>query len=771
MSRNWKSVFIATPLLVLLAACSGSSEESNRRLVELGNKYHNQGKFKEASIIYRRILAKDPRFGEAHYRLGITSMKMGRPADALRYFRRASELQANNDDAHAKLGELYLLIYLADPKKNKQFLVDFTELSDRLLKKNPRHFEGLRMKGYVAMANQNFAEAVNSFSQANEVKPKNGPVVLALANAHLSNKQPELAEKVAREGIASDKSFGGLYDFLYLVRLREKKIDEAERILLEKTASNPKSPAFLLELASHYFRVRKRDQMRETLLKLTSNTKDFPDAHRMAGDFFVRIGDYESAYKEFDEGAKTQPELKVSFQKKQVELLSLQGRRGDAVSLSQKLVEANPEDPEAKALRAALRLQSGDRKELDSAIAELTNVLKQMPDNPVIRFNLGEAHLNKGDLEPARVQFLEAIKLRPNYVQPKMALGRIHLARGEWAKSQQMADEALQISKGLIPARLMRITALMGLQELKTARTEVDELLKLRPDHRDALYLRTMMDFGEKKWPDSEKGFSSLYSATPPDQRGLFGLVEVYMQTGRAALAKQVLDRELKNNPPNPRNIKLALANVALRTRNYDEGVALYKDLVQESPNSAELWLRLGETYKRWNKLDDAIQSFEKAKQLAPNNVTPWLQLAMTKEAFGKKHETRPLYEQILKLSPDNFIALNNLAYMLAEAGQDLDQALTYAQKAKQQHPGNDDIADTLGWVYIKKNLSDDAIKIFRDLLQKKPGHVTWRYHLAMALFQKGDKLQARKELETALKNGPKPDEAEKINTLLSRIS
>jgi tetratricopeptide (TPR) repeat protein len=243
------------------------------------------------------------------------------------------------------------------------------------------------------------------------------------------------------------------------------------------------------------------------------------------------------------------------------------------------------------------------------------------------------------------------------------------------------------------------------------------------------------------------------------------------MGTGRPAQARQILEAELKRNPPNPRNIRLAMANVDVRSEKYDSAANEYKKLIEEAPQSVELWLRLGETNRRWKHFDEALKAFDKARQLAPNEVVPWMNLAMTMELLGKSPaETKSVYEQILKISPDNAVALNNMAFILAEAGQDLDQALTYAQKAKQKMPDNADISDTLGWVYIKKNLSDDAIKIFRGLLEKRPDHVTWRYHLAMALFQKGDKLQAKKELEAAMKNKPKPEEARKINTLLSRI-
>jgi Flp pilus assembly protein TadD len=145
--------------------------------------------------------------------------------------------------------------------------------------------------------------------------------------------------------------------------------------------------------------------------------------------------------------------------------------------------------------------------------------------------------------------------------------------------------------------------------------------------------------------------------------------------------------------------------------------------------------------------------------------------MAMMYDMEGRQPESKPLYEHVLRLQPDNAIALNNLAYQMAESGNDLDQALTMAQRAKQQRPTDNNVADTLGWIYIKKNLSDSAIGIFRDLVQKEPERATYRYHLAMALYQKGDKAQARKELEVALKSNPAKDEAAKIRDLLAKVS
>jgi Flp pilus assembly protein TadD len=136
----------------------------------------------------------------------------------------------------------------------------------------------------------------------------------------------------------------------------------------------------------------------------------------------------------------------------------------------------------------------------------------------------------------------------------------------------------------------------------------------------------------------------------------------------------------------------------------------------------------------------------------------------------GQRAVARPIYEQVLKIEPDNAVALNNVAYMMAEGGEDLDLALNLAQRAKQRLPENLDVSDTLGWIYIKKNLSDNAIQVYHDLVAKQPDRSTFRYHLGMALYQKGDKVGARKELQTALQSHPSKDEEAKIRELMGKL-
>ena len=56
---------------------------------------------------------------------------------------------------------------------------------------------------------------------------------------------------------------------------------------------------------------------------------------------------------------------------------------------------------------------------------------------------------------------------------------------------------------------------------------------------------------------------------------------------------------------------------------------------------------------------------------------------------------------------------MNNLAFLLAETGESLDEALKLARQAVGKEPNNPAFLDTLGFVYLKRDKNDDAIDIF----------------------------------------------------------
>ena len=68
------------------------------------------------------------------------------------------------------------------------------------------------------------------------------------------------------------------------------------------------------------------------------------------------------------------------------------------------------------------------------------------------------------------------------------------------------------------------------------------------------------------------------------------------------------------------------------------------------------------------------------------------------------------------------------------------------------------------------EKMRDSALQIFNGLVRQQPKNATFRYHLGCALIEKGDAIKAKKELESALADGPSPEVSAKIKELISKI-
>ena len=101
-------------------------------------------------------------------------------------------------------------------------------------------------------------------------------------------------------------------------------------------------------------------------------------------------------------------------------------------------------------------------------------------------------------------------------------------------------------------------------------------------------------------------------------------------------------------------------------------------------------------------------------------------------------------------------VAANNLAFIYAEQGTNLDVALQLATSAKQRLPNDSNVDDTIGWIYYKKDIPSLAVGPLQDSLKKRPDAAEVLYHLGMTYAKLGDKVKARETLERAMKLDPK---------------
>ena len=779
MKRALSSTLI--PLLLILAVltgCKGDANKRKKKFLEIGNKFYNKGDYKAAAINYKRAQQEDKQFAEAYYRLGLTALKMGAMGDAAQSLQRAFTLAPDNADAGAKLAEIYMIAVAGDPKKARAFLTEIQDVTDRLLKRDPNSYDGLRLSAYLLAQEGKTDQAMERYRQANNVKPDQAETMMPWAIMKFQNHQDKEGERLLTELISKKKDYPNAYDMLYTLYARDHRLEDAEKVLRAK-AEIPDHPEFRIQLAAHYFVNQRRTDMEKELATVSTAGKD-GQGHLLVGDFFSNLKEYDRAKQEYETGVQLGAKNKSAFQLRLVTLYATQQKFSEANALIDKVTKEDPKNSDAVGMRAALQVNSGDPQKVDTAISDLKAMVQRSPENYIMHYELARAYLAKAQktnkLEPvelARVELETATKLRPDFALAKLIMAQLQVNRQEYGKAVVTTEEVLASNPADIQAQMIRAVAWARQREFVKARTALESILKTSPTQQDSRFQLGEVYRMEGRFKEAEATFREFRTISPGDPRAWSGVAQVLQDTRRFKEAEAFLTAEVTADPKKE-SARFKLAEIYTADSQYDTAIEQYRILLKEHPKASDLYAAIADTMRKKGDKQGAIENFKKAVDLNPASSGAMTALAMVLEESDQVAESSALYEKILKVEPENVIALNNLAFIKADDGTDIDRALTMATKARQKEPGIDTISDTLGWIYIKKNLSDDAIRIFNELCRKDPYNAMYRYHLAQALLQKGDKSKARLELVDALnriKTHPDAKYEKKIRELMAKLA
>jgi tetratricopeptide (TPR) repeat protein len=766
--RNRKWLWLLLAAVLAFQGCWRDPETVKRRYLTSGDKYFAQGKYKEASLMYRSALKKDPKFGEAYAKLGETELRRGEIREAIGALRRAVDLLPNDENSAGRLADIYLTIYATPDNHTESVLKEVQQLSDPLLKRNPNSYQGQRLAGFLAVARNDLPKAITAFEKADQARPNQPDLLFALAQTLAQNRELDKAETVARGIIEKSSRFAPAYDFLIVQYLRNNRRADADQLMALKLKNNPNVADFIIQQANYYLATQRRDQAEAVLQSLLAREKEMPDARMKVGDFYSRMRDYDKALSVFADGYKRGGPQANDYRVRMALIQIASGRRAEAMNTVQAVLTEDPKNISALSLRATLELESGDPGKTQQAVTDLQSLLSRQPNNPVVHYNLARAYQAKGELDAAKLQYQEAMK-RPRFFAAQLGMAQVNLAKREFSQASEAASAALKTDPSSLLAMAIKANAQINAGNLSQARTDLEQEIVKFPESPDLQFQLALVNFAEKKLPEAEKLFRKLLEKYPNDPRLNFATADVLLRAGRGKQALELLQAQLQK-APNNQSMRYAVASTALRSGDLKTAESEYRKLIEVQPKGFELYVRLGETLRQQGQVQQAIEMLRRGQALAPTNAMANLQLAMTYESAGMRREALPLYENVLKTNSNDPLALNNLAFLLAEDGRDLDRALTYATRAKQQLPKEDNVSDTLGWVYLKKKLVDNALPIFKDLVKRNPDNSQYRYHLGMALYLKGDLPGAKQNLQAALALKPGKDDEPRINEMLAKL-
>jgi tetratricopeptide (TPR) repeat protein len=777
---------IATVLLLAfcLSSCSRDPNAVKRRFLEGGNKYFQKGQYAQARIMYLSAVKTDAKYGEAYYRLALAEIKLASIEKTLIALRRAVELLPegpDRDDARVKLADIYLG-FLEHNRFQKQVAGDTDVLAADLLQRNPDSYEGHRIRGTVALirmkdlvrrlpgeAAKEVALAIAELQTANQVRPLQPEVIVPLAGSLAAVGKNREAEDLLRQSIDQNKANLDVYRELRAYYLRNKRFDDAQRILELAVRSNPKEYSLLVDMAAYYWATGKPEEAVRIIDGMTARLKDFPNAFEVAGNFYLGLGRADEAIQQYEKGAAAFPADKLKYKSRIAGVQMLRHQWDEARQINDAILKERPKDVDALVRRAELQFQAGDVK---GSIAQLEEALRLNPNNPLARYDLGHALLANKQPERARYEFSEAIRWAPANIAARLELAQIQIDSGEFGKAVAAAEEALAYRPADHTAHMIRAIGLRGMKKYDQARAELNSMLAAKPDSPDVLYQLAALDALLGKWKEAEAGYRKSYEINPANARGLMAMAASMVARNQTGQALAVLQAEV-NKTPQRNDLHFALATFANRVGRLDIAISELEGLLGRIPPSsrgtAETQTLLSECYIKDNQFQKALPHIEAAHKLEPDNPAVLHYLGLVYDKLGRGADARRIYEASLKQNANDGIVLNNLAYLIVEGGGDPDLALTYAQRARKEMPHEAGFADTVGVIYLKKNLVDNALEIFEDLVRKNPGYPVFRLHLGEALLRKGETAKARKELQVALASKPSTEETARIKELLAK--
>jgi tetratricopeptide (TPR) repeat protein len=313
------------------------------------------------------------------------------------------------------------------------------------------------------------------------------------------------------------------------------------------------------------------------------------------------------------------------------------------------------------------------------------------------------------------------------------------------------------------------VQGLISRGELQRAQAELDVLQTRFPESAAVHVQRGMLLGRKRQHADARREFERAIALQPESLEASAGLVALDLSLRRVDDAKARVAAMVKNPSAKTAAVMLAARTYAA-TGDLNTSEQLLRRVLSADPSSLAGYAALAQIYTKQGRRDAALAELETLVQRDPKSVPALTLSGMILESQGKTTDARARYERVMQVDGEAPVAANNLAWLYAEHGGDLDVALQLAHTAKRKLPETAEVNDTLGFIYYKKELPALAIPPLRASAERDPNNATYHYHLGLAYISAGDNAQAVQSLNRALSLAPDFDGAQNARTVLNSL-
>jgi tetratricopeptide (TPR) repeat protein len=637
---------------------------------------HPRDMYERAKKLSEDLLARNPKSLDGLRLEGNLALVDRRPEEALAIFRKANEIQPLSPEiVHGMVQALAETKRLSEAESLALALIakqkDYGQIYDDLYTL------------YQSAGRAADAEKILQTKIANN--PSVAAYRLQLAAHLLNNNRPQEMEAALRPLIEDSKTFpAGRLDAAEFYmraekwpeaaallqqttnldkagRLRALKLQAKALLAQGKTAESAKAiDAALRESprdsearfvqASLWVELKDSAKSAEALRELDaarSERKSDPMFWQILGKAYLLAGDPAKAVPAFETASRLSP----SFKPSRVALaeLNLTTRPSAALQYADEARAIDPNDGAVRVLRATALLALNRLKEAE---AELTTVLKAVPNYRDARLQLAFVHLADKQFAQAESEFKTLHQSGDDDLRALGGLAQTYLLQSQADRAIALLNAELQQSPKPNEIRRLLGRVALAIKRPDLAEQQYREILRSEPRSVPDQYQLAEALRAKGDLPGAVATLESVVRSAPEDPVPASMLAFLLQQAGRNQEAIAQLRRvlELRSDDPNTLNNLAYL--LAESGSNLDEALSLAQKAVRAVPADLSYADTLGWVYLKKKNADAALQTFEVITRKAPQNPTYLFHLALAQLEKGQRDHARSTLELALAKKP-----------------------------------------------------------------------------------------------------------------------
>ena len=171
--------------------------------------------------------------------------------------------------------------------------------------------------------------------------------------------------------------------------------------------------------------------------------------------------------------------------------------------------------------------------------------------------------------------------------------------------------------------------------------------------------------------------------------------------------------------------------------------IAVAEAAAKSFPKDLQTQLNLASLYSNAGRATEAISIAETANKTFPRDRQAQFALVDAYADAGRSTDAERVLRQMLASEPTDARVLNHLGYLLANRGEQLDEAVSLVRRALAADPDRPEYLDSLGWAHFKRGELNDAVKYLTAAAEKLPTNSEVQDHLGDVHAQRGSTQEA----------------------------